>query len=132
MPIRLFALAAATLWFAAPAVADCKEELNKLKQPAVNAETGAATDKSGMPATKHQEQVLSGEQQKNGTETTGSTTGAVEAISPHQKQVTGQPSDQPADKIGELMAAARKMVDSGDEQGCLKNVSELKDLMGVK
>lgn len=32
-PIRLFTIAAATLWFAAPAVADCQEELNNLKQP---------------------------------------------------------------------------------------------------
>ncbi|MEK1851594.1 MAG: hypothetical protein AAAC48_06820 [Phyllobacterium sp.] len=132
MSIRLFAIAAATLWFAAPAVADCQQELSNLKQPAVSAETGAVTDNSGMPATKHQEEVLSGKQQKSGTEITGSTTGAVEAISPHQKQVTGQSSGTPTDKIGQLMVEARKMVDAGDEQGCMKKVSELKDLMGIK
>ena len=131
MFIRLFTIAAATLWFAAPAVADCQEELNNLKQPTVTAETGAATDNSGMPATKHQEEVLPGKQ-GSGTETTGSTTGAVEAISPHQKQVTDQPSGKPTDKIGQLMAEARKMGDAGDEQGCMKKVSELKNLMGIK
>lgn len=127
MLIRLFTIAAAALWFAAPAVANCQEELNKLKQPTVAAETGAVTDNSGMPATKHQEEVLPGKQQDS-----GSTTGAVEAISPHQKQVTGQPSEKPTDKIGQLMAEARKMVDAGDEQGCMKKVSELKNLMGIK
>jgi hypothetical protein len=127
MPIRLFTIAAATLWFAAPAVADCQEELNNLKQPTVAAETGAVTDNSGMPATKHQEEVLPGKQQDG-----GSTTGAVEAISPHQKQVTDQPSTKPTDKIGQLMAEARKMVDAGDEQGCMKKVAELKNLMGIK
>jgi len=56
----------------------------------------------------------------------------VEAISPHQKQVTGQPAGKPTDKISQLMVEARKMVDAGDEQGCMKKVSELKDLMGIK
>ncbi len=132
MFIRLFTIAAATLCFAAPAVAACQEELNNLKQPAVTAETGAATDNSGMPATKHQEEVLPGKQQSSGTESTGSTTGAVEAISPHQKQVTDQPSGNQTEQIGQLMAEARKMVEAGDEQGCMKKVSELKNLMGIK
>ena len=132
MFIRLFAIAAATLWFAAPAVADCQEELNNLKQATVSAETGAATDNSGMPATKHQEEVLSGKQQGSGTEVTGSTTGAVEAISPHQKQVTDQPSGTQTEKIGQLMAEAGKMANAGDEQGCMNKVSELKNLMGIK
>jgi hypothetical protein len=130
MHIRLFTIAAATLWFASPAAADCQGELNNLKQLAVTAETGAVTDNSGMPATKHQEEVLPGKQQ--GSETSGSTTGAVEAISPHQEQVTGQPAGKPADKIDQLMAEASKMVDAGDEQGCMKKVSELKNLMGKK
>jgi hypothetical protein len=132
MLIRLFTLTAATLLFAAPAVADCQEELNNLKQPTVTAETGAVTDNSGMPATKHQEEVLPGKQQGTGTEASGSTTGAVEAISPHQKQVTDQPAGNPTDKISQLMADARKMVDAGDEQGCMKKVSELKNIMGIK
>jgi hypothetical protein len=48
------------------------------------------------------------------------------------KQVTGQPSDKSTDKIGQLMADARKMANAGDEQGCMKKVSELKNLMGIK
>jgi hypothetical protein len=132
MLIRLFTIAAATLWFAFPAVADCRAELKNLEQPTVTAETGAVTDKSGMPATKHQEEVLPGKQQGSGTETAGSTTGAVEAISPHQKQVTGQASGKPTDKIGQLTTEARKMVEAGDERGCLNKVAELKSLMGIK
>ncbi len=132
MFIRLFTIAAATLCFAAPAAAACQEELNNLKQATVSAETGAATDNSGMPATKHQEEVLSGKQQGSGTEVTGSTTGAVEAISPHQEQVTDQPSGTQTEKIGQLMAEAGKMANAGDEQGCMNKVSELKNLMGIK
>ena len=132
MFIRLFTIAAATLCIAAPAAAACQEELNNLKQPAVSAETGAATDNSGIPATKHQEEVLSGKQQSTGTEVTGSTTGAVEAISPHQKQVTDQPSGNQTEQIGQLMAEARKMINAGDEQGCMNKVSEPEELDGYK
>lgn len=128
MRIRLFTIAVTMLWFSAPAVADCQAELSNLKQPTVTAETGAVADSSGMPATKHQQEVLPGKQQ----ESTGSTTDAVEAISPHQKDVTGQPSGNPTDKIDQLIAEARTMVDAGDEQGCMKKVSELKSLMGIK
>src|SRR5262245_7361701 len=58
MSIRIATATAIVLAFAAPAFADCKQELAALDQPVVSAETGAATNKSGMPATEHQEQVL--------------------------------------------------------------------------
>jgi hypothetical protein len=122
---------------AAPAFADCREELTKLEQPAVTAETGAATSESGMPATKHQEQVLQGNQSAS-PETTGSTSDAgaasnqVEAISPHQKEVTGEATGKDADQVATLMTEARKMADAGDETGCMQKVTELKDLMGTE
>jgi hypothetical protein len=135
MSIRLATFTALSVMLAAPAFADCREELTMLEQPAVTAETGAATSESGMPATKHQEQVLQ-DTQGTSTETTGSTsdTGAasdqVEAISPHQEEVTGGATGDDADQVATLMTEARQMADAGDEAGCMEKVTELKDLMG--
>jgi hypothetical protein len=136
MSIRLATFTALSVMLAAPAFADCLEELTKLEQPAVTAETGAATSESGT-ATKHQEQVLSGAQGAS-PETTGSTseTGAasnqVETITPHQEEVTGGATGQNADQVATLMTEARKMADAGDEAGCMQKVTELKDVMGTE
>jgi hypothetical protein len=111
------------------AFADCRQELTKLDQAAVSAQTGAATDPSGMPATKHQKEVLSGNQQGTSEETTGSTSGKVEAISPHQQEVTGGATGHNADQISQTMAEARKLADAGDEAGCMQKVTELNGLM---
>ncbi len=135
MSIRLATFTALSVMLAAPAFADCREELTMLEQPAVTAETGAATGESGMPATKHQEQVLQGTQGPS-TETTGSTSGAasnqVEAISPHQEEVTGEATGHDADQVATLMTEAREMADAGDEAGCMQKVTELKEMMGKK
>jgi hypothetical protein len=134
MSIRLATFTALSVMLAAPAFADCREELTMLEQPAVTAETGAATGESGMPATKHQEQVLQGTQGTS-TETTGSTGAAsdqVEATSPHQQEVTGEATGHDADQVATLMTEARQMADAGDEAGCMKKVTELKDLMGTE
>jgi hypothetical protein len=134
MSIRLATFTALSVMLAAPAFADCREELTKLEQPAVTAETGAATGESGMPATKHQEQVLQGTQGTS-TETTGSTGAAsdqVEAISPHQEEVTRGATGDDADQVAMLMSEARKMADAGDEAGCMQKVTELKDMMGTE
>jgi hypothetical protein len=136
MSIRLATITAFSVMLAAPAFADCREELTMLEQPAVTAETGAATSESGI-ATKHQEQVLQGAQGTS-TETTGSTpdTGVardqVEAISPHQEDVMGGATGDDADQVAMLMSEARKMADAGDEAGCMQKVTELKDLMGTE
>jgi hypothetical protein len=100
-----------------------------LEQPAVSAETGATTGKSGMPATKHQEEVMPGNQGTSG-ETTGSTSNKVEAISPHQQQVTGEATGHDADQVAKMTTEARQMADAGDEAGCMKKVTELKDMLG--
>jgi hypothetical protein len=122
----LFALSLAT-----PALADCNNELKTLEQNVVSAATGASTNESGMPATKHQEETLAGKQKGRESEATGSTAGAVPPASPHQEQVTGKGSTQNAE-ASRLMAEARKMSAAGDEKGCLKKVAELKGVLGVK
>jgi hypothetical protein len=132
MSTRIATAAAFALTLASPALADCNQELKTLEQNVVSAETGASPSKSGMPATKHQEELLAGKQKSGEPETTGSTVGAVERTSPHQEQVTGKRSTQSAEHASQLMAEARKMSEAGDEQECMKKVAELKDILGVK
>jgi hypothetical protein len=135
MAIRLAAATAVALLLATPAFADCNQELTKLEQATVSAETGASTSKSGMPVTKHQEELLPGNQQDSGTTgsiSSGSTSEGVKAISPHQEQATGQATGHDADQVSSVMTEARQMAKAGDEQGCMNKLSELKNLMGVK
>ena len=130
MFIRFTTMTLMSLALASPVLADCKEDLAKLEQPAVTAETGAATGKSGMPETKHQEEVLTDKQQSPSGEATGGTSGKVESLTPHQKEVTGMATDKSAD-VSQMMADARKSAESGDEAGCMRKVGELKDAMGI-
>ena len=129
MSVRLATITAVAFLVASPALADCKQDLAMLEQPAVSAETGASTDKSGMPVTQHQEQVMPGKQTTSG-ETTGSTSNKIEAISPHQEQVTGGAAGGSADQVAQMMTEARKLADAGDEAGCMSKVTELKGLLG--
>jgi hypothetical protein len=131
MITRLTSVAALSFALVSPVLADCREDLTKLEQQAVTAETGAATGKTGMPETQHQEEVLTNKQQGASEETTGTTAGKVESLTPHQKQVTGTKTDESAD-VSQMMADARKLADAGDEEGCMRKVGELKDAMGVK
>jgi len=98
-----------------PAAANCEAELSKLKDAVTAAETGATTAESGVPATKHQEQVLTA---TAGTETTESSSGAaVEAVTPHQKEVTGakgsadaaHPSDLMKEKVQNAVGGAKEL-----------------------
>lgn len=132
MSIRIATASALVLAFASPAFADCGQELKVLEPNVITAETGASPSKSGIPATKHQEEVLPGKQQGGNPETTGATTGEVKPTTPHQEQVTGSRSDQSAEHPSQLMAEARKMSQAGDEQGCMKKLAELKGALGVK
>ena len=63
---RMFASAAVFGLLAFPAFANCEQELIKLKDAVTTAETGATTEQSGVPATKHQEEVLSGDKAGDG------------------------------------------------------------------
>jgi hypothetical protein len=132
MSIRIIAATALPLLLAAPAFADCRQELQKLEQATVSAETGASTNKAGVPATKHQEEAMRGTQKGVSQETTGSTGGQVKAVSPHQEQVMGERTAQSGERASQLMTEARKMADAGDEQGCAGKLAEIKNLLGQK
>ena len=114
-----------------PAAANCEQELSKLNDAVTAAETGATTAQSGVPATKHQEEVLTGDKAAAGTEETGSSGEAVEAVSPHQKEVMGAKSAADAAHPSDLMKEASDLAKAGDEAGCLEKVTQLKKLMGV-
>ena len=133
MSTRIVTAAAFALILAPPAFADCNQELKALEPNVVAAGTGASPSESGMPGTKHQEEVLAGKQKSAEPETTGSTAAAVQPTSPHQEQVTSKSSTQKsAEHANQLMAEARKMSEAGDEPGCMKKAAELKDVLGVK
>jgi hypothetical protein len=132
MSTRIATVAAFAVILASPAFADCKQELNAIEQNVVSAGTGASTSESGMPATKHQEEVLAGKQKSDEPVTTGSTAAAVEPASPHQEQVIGKRSPESDQQATQLMAEARQMSEAGNEQECMKKVTELKDVLGAK
>lgn len=124
---RFTAAAVLPILLAAPAFADCRQDLQKLEQAIATAETGAPA--SGAPTTEHQEEVLAGEEKKSvGAETTGSTDTQARSITPHQEEVTR--SIDMGDRPSELMAEARKMAEAGDEQGCMEKVGEIRGLIG--
>jgi hypothetical protein len=129
MSTRIVTAAAFALILAPPAFADCNQELKALEPNVVAAGTGAS--ESGIPGTKHQEEVLAGKQKSAEPETTGSTAAAVQPTSPHQEQVISKRS-QSAEHANQLMAEARKMSEAGDEQGCMKKTAELKDALGIE
>ncbi len=112
----------------APAFADCAHELSKLEPAVTSAETGSM--QSGMPATKHQQQVLSGDKADVGSETTGSTGGQVEAISPHQQQVMGKGAGGEAHQTSQIVNEANDLAEAGNEDGCMQKLTELKKLLG--
>jgi hypothetical protein len=109
MVTRITTAAACLSLFAAPAYANCSEELTKLEPAVISAETGASTD-SG---------------------TTGAT-GQVEALSPHQKQVLGKGTAGEADVASQLMKDAKEMAEARDEDGCMQKLAELKQYLGAK
>ncbi|MQW87257.1 hypothetical protein [Sinorhizobium saheli] len=133
MLTRLIAATALPLLLAAPAFADCSQELANVEQAVVSAETGAGGSKAGVPVTEHQEEVMGGKQKKStGAEITGSTGTQTETTTPHQEQVTGTRPADSANQPAELLAEARKMAAAGDEQGCMKKLADIKDLIGTK
>ena len=129
MSTRIVTAAAFALILVSPAFADCNQELKALEQNVVAAGTGAS--ESGMPATKHQEEILASKQKSAEPETTGSTAAAVQPTSPHQEQVTKR-GTQSAEHANQLIAEARKLSAAGNEQECMKKAAELKDALGMK
>jgi hypothetical protein len=136
MAIRFLTTSAVILLIAGPAFADCSQEIESLKQGVTEAETGATTTETGLPATKHQEQVLAGEQQGNKTSAGDAAAGqAGVPASPHQKQVLAKPAAggnaASGQQATDLVAQASEMAAAGNEEGCMQKVAEAKDLLGM-
>ena len=136
MAMRFLTTSAAILLIAGPAFADCSKEIDSLKQAVTEAETGASAAESGMPATKHQEQVLAGDQQGDKAASGDATAGqAGVPASPHQEQVLAEPAaggDASGQQAADLVAQASDMAAAGNEAGCMQKVAEAKDLLGIE
>ena len=119
MSMRVLMTSAAMLVIAGPAFADCSQEIETLKEAVTQAETGASSTETGLPATPHQEQVLAGNQ--GGDEGEAGAGGAGQAdvpASPHQQQVLAEPAAGDAasgEQAAELVAEAGDMAEAGDE-----------------
>ncbi len=127
MSVRLLTTSALLLVLAGPAYAACQQELQSLDKAVIEAETGASTTASGMPATKHQQEVLAGKQEAGGASTAAQTDAPV---SPHQKQVLASSQgggQDPAD----LLADAKDMAEAGNEDGCMQKAAQLKSMLGL-
>jgi hypothetical protein len=132
MAIRFLTTSAVILLVAGPAFADCSQEIESLKQAVTEAETGASTAESGMPATKHQEQVLKGDQQGDKAASGDAVAGqAGVPASPHQEQVLAEPAAGGNAQAADLVSQASDMAAAGDEAGCMQKVAEAKDLLGM-
>jgi hypothetical protein len=141
MSMRLLTTSVAMLLIAGPAFADCGQELEGLKQAVTQAETGASSAGSGLPATQHQGQVLAGDQQGDEAAAAGGGAAGQADVpaSPHQKQVLAESAAGPAgggdadpdQQAAELVAQASDMVKAGNEEGCMQKVAEAKDLLGI-
>jgi hypothetical protein len=135
MSIRFLTTSAAILLIAGPAFADCSQEIESLKAAVTEAETGASTAGTGMPATKHQEQVLAGDQQANKSSADAAAGQAGVPASPHQEQVLAEPAARghaaSGQQAADLVTQASDMAAAGDEQGCMQRVAEAKDLLGM-
>jgi hypothetical protein len=136
MSIRFLTTSAVILLIAGPAFADCSQEIESLKAAVTEAETGASSAETGLPATKHQEQVLGGDQQGDkGAAGAGAAGQGDVPASPHQQQVLAEPAAGPSgggvQRAADLVAEAGDMAEAGDEEGCIKKVAQAKDLLGI-
>jgi hypothetical protein len=135
MSIRFLTTSAVILLIAGPAFADCSQEIESLKAAVTEAETGASSAETGLPATKHQEQALAGDQQGDKGAGAGAAGQADVPASPHQQQVLAEPVAGPSgggvQQAADLVAEAGDMAEAGDEEGCMQKVAQAKDLLGI-
>jgi hypothetical protein len=132
MSVRFLITSAALLSIAGPAFADCNQEIERLNAAVTQAETGASSATTGLPATPHQEEVLAGDQQSESEEAGGATNAGQGNVpsSPHQQEALAKAEgadQQPAD----ILAEAGDMAAAGDEAGCMEKVTQVKSLLGV-
>lgn len=122
------------LVLAGPALADCRQEIQTLSESVTQAETGASSADTGLPATPHQEEVLAGNQQGETAEAVGASDAGQGEMpaSPHQQQALTQQTDQGGgQQPAALMAEARDMAEAGDEEGCMQKITQAKSLLGI-
>jgi hypothetical protein len=134
MIVRLLITSAVALMLAGPAFADCMQEIESLSEAVTQAETGASSADTGLPATQHQESLLAGDQQSQTADAAGaSDTGKEEMpASPHQQQALTQQTEQGGEQQpADLIAEARDMAEAGDEEGCLQKVTQAKSMLGI-
>lgn len=148
MVFRTLIAVAALGILTSPAWADCQQELDTLSQAIVASETGAVESESGMAATKHQQEVLSDNKERRQSDTAAASgqpagdgntdgaaaasgTGTAEPVSPHQRDAVRALSGDDRANAGKMLDEARQMAQAGDEQGCMRKVSEIRDEVGM-
>jgi hypothetical protein len=140
MSMRFLTTSAIMLLIAGPAFADCRQEIQSLNEALTQAETGASSAETGLPATQHQEQVLAGDQQGNKNAAGAGGAGQADIpASPHQQQALAEPAAGPSgggnaasgQQAAELVAQAGEMAEAGNEEGCMQKVTQAKDLVGI-
>lgn len=132
MFLRTLTASALGLLLVSPAFADCQEEVSSLDEAVIAAQTGAGTGDSEMPATEHQEEVVDENRTDDETADAGDVAGAVDALSPHQREVLRELPDEERTQVGTLLGEARDMAAAGDEQGCMDKLAEAKTLLGLE
>jgi hypothetical protein len=109
------------------------QEIQSLSETVTQAETGASSAATGLPATQHQESLLAGDQQGETEAAGASDAGQGEMpASPHQQQALTQQTDQGGEQQpAALLAEARDMAETGDEEGCMQKITQAKSLLGI-
>jgi hypothetical protein len=139
MSMRFLTTTAVILVLAGPASADCDQEIAGLQEAVTQAETGASSAGTGLPATQHQDEVLAGDQQGDKAAAGGDAAAQADVPeSPHQEQVLAEPSAGPAgghadsgQQAADVIAQASDMAEAGNEEGCLQKVKQAKDILGI-
>jgi hypothetical protein len=136
MSVRLFTTTSAVLLMVAgPAFADCQQEIASLEAAATEAATGADTGQSDMPASEHQQEVLSEDKEQNTSDASGAAgmAGTGESAMPateHQQEVL-EGSQGGGEDWEAIVAEAKDMAAAGDETGCMEKVTEAKSTLGM-
>jgi hypothetical protein len=129
MSIRFLTTSAIIVLISGPAFADCSQELDSLKETVTQAETGASSAETGLPATQHQEEVLAGDQQGDKAAAGAGDAGQADVPpSPHQQQVLADPARAPAGsgdaasghQAADLIAEAGDMAEGGTRKAACR------------
>ena len=133
MFIRTTTAAAFLALLAGPALADCQDEIATLEDTVIQAETGAASSPSDMPATEHQQEVLEEVEQSDEAAAAGTSAEATPSDAPaseHQRQALQEvPENQ--DQAVRLIDEAKQMAADGNEDGCMAKVEEARAMLGT-